>query len=499
MPSARMISFFDEQRVSLTFDDVLAQTGFADFAPADVSLRGRISRNVTLPLPIVGAAMSTVVGAQMAIALAKAGGLGSMPRSLEPEEQARHIGRVKHHIHGFIDSPIPAYAGETVAELLARREEKGWEFDSFPVFDRPEGGRLVGLITHQDFKRCDDYSVTVGSVMTTDLITAAPGISQKDAYTLLKERNKNVLPVLDNGKFVGIYVFSDLKRILVEKTNHAVDAENRLRVFAAIGVGDEALQRAELLIPKGVDGLHIDMANGAQRIVVDTIRRIREKFKECPDIIAGNVSTADGALGLAEAKPDGVLVGQGGGSICTTRVVAGIGQPQVTAVWECARALERTGIPIISDGGKRHSGDMVLALCAGASAAMVGNLLAGTDEAPGEKRFKNNRFVKEYYGMGSSRAMKESSGSRQRYLHSQGAYVPEGVEGEVPYKGPVADVLEQAAGGLRKGFHYIGVRNLEELHEKAWFKRVSVAGHRESHPHDITIAAESPNYQLRGV
>lgn len=499
MPSQRMIDFFSRQSMSLTFDDVLAQTGYAGFYPSDISIEGRLSRNIALPLPIVGAAMSTVVGASMAIALAKHGGIGSIPRSLDPEEQAKQVARVKHHIHGFIEAPIAASASETVAELLARRKAHGWEFDSFPVFNFENGGEFVGLITHQDIKRCDDYSLKVGAVMTTDLVTAPPSITKREAYELLKERNKNVLPIMEGKCFVGMYVFSDLKRILTEKTAHNVDAANRLRVAAATGVGDEAIERAKLLIAKGVDALHVDMANGAQKIVLDTIVRIRKECDDGPDIIAGNVSTADGALSLAAARPDGILVGQGGGSICTTRVVAGIGQPQVTAVWECARALEETGIPVISDGGIRHSGDMVIALCAGASAIMAGNLLAGTDESPGEKRFKNNRYVKEYYGMGSSRAMKESAGSRQRYLHSQGAYVPEGVEGEVPYKGPVGEVLEQASGGLRKGFHYIGARTLRELHERAWFKQVSPAGARESHPHDITITAEQPNYQLRGV
>lgn len=495
-----MIDFFDERRISLTFDDVLAQTGFADFYPADISVAGRLSRNVLLPLPIVGAAMSTVVGTPMAIALAKQGGIGSIPRSLAPEEQAKQVARVKHHIHGFIDDPIFAYVDESVEGLLARRKAHGWEFDSFPVLNR-EGGAFVGLMTHSNFKRCDDLSAKVGAVMTSRdaLVVASSAVTKREAYDMLKHHDKNVLPVMDGSAFLGMYVFSDLKRILVEKTTHNVDAQNRLRVAAAIGVGDEAVLRAKLLVAKDVDVLHIDMANGAQRIVVETIKRVRDACGSCPDIIAGNVSSADGAYALAEAKPDGILVGQGGGSICTTRVVAGIGQPQVTAVWECARALEGSGIPVISDGGIRHSGDMVIALCAGASSVMVGNLLAGTDESPGERKFKNNRYVKEYYGMGSSRAMKESAGSRQRYLHSQGAYVPEGIEGEVPYKGSVAEVLEQAAGGIRKGFHYVGARDLTELHAKAWFKQVSVAGARESHPHDITITAESPNYQLRGV
>jgi IMP dehydrogenase len=265
--------------------------------------------------------------------------------------------------------------------------------------------------------------------------------------------------------------------------------------MAAVGVGEEALQRAELLVAKGVDAFHIDMAHGAQKSVVDTARALRRKYPSGPDIVAGNISSYDGAVALIEADIDGLVVGQGGGAICTTRIVAGIGQPQISAIWECRDVAKINGIPLCSDGGVRSSGDIVLALATGAYSVMVGGLLAGTDEAPGEKLFHNGTYVKEFYGMGSLRAMRESSASRQRYLHTQGAFVPEGIEAVVPYKGAVADILDQQVGGLRKGFHYAGARTLADLHEKAWFIQTTPAGRAESHPHDVTMVAQAPNYR----
>ncbi len=499
MLNPKMSAFFKNMhgRPALTFDDVRLETGFASFFQHDVDLMGRLSRNVTLPTPIAGSAMSTVVGVPMAIALAKWGGIGSLPRSLDPEAQASAVGRVKHHQHGFIDEPITTTADVTVDALLKRRaDHPQWTFDSFPVLD--ETKKLVGIMTHRDFKRCDDNSQLVGAVMTplSRLLTSQEGVTKEKAYALLKEYDRNQLPVLrPDGTLKGLYTFSDLKRILFEDTDHTVDSEGRLRVAAAIGVGDEALLRAELLVPKNVDVLHIDMAHGAQLVVVETLRALKGKYRNGPDIVAGNVSNHEGAVALADAGADGVLVGQGGGSICTTRPVAGIGKPQVSAVWECASALFPWGVPVISDGGIRQSGDMVIALAAGACSVMVGNLLAGTDEAPGKRHVRNGQVVVDYYGMGSIRAMEESSASRQRYLHSQGALVPEGVEAVVPYKGPVGDILEQLIGGMRKGFHYVGARTLKELHEKAepiWF---SEAGTRESRPHDVELVRQPPNWK----
>lgn len=496
MPAAEMTRFFETRTTSLTFDDVLLQTAYADFYQSGVDFAGRLSRNVPLPLPIVGAAMSTVVGVPMAVALAKHGGIASMPRSLNPEAQAKAVARVKHHIHGFIDEPIFAYADETVSSFLARKAKYGWEFDSFPVRNR-EGGLFVGLMTHNNFKRCDDLNATIGSVMTgrQALVVARKGVTKQEAYKMLQHHDKNVLPVVQGDKFLGMYVFSDLKRILTETTNHNTDTQGRLRVMAAVGVGEEALARAELLVAKGVDAFHIDMAHGAQKSVVDTVRELRKRHPNGPDIVAGNISSYDGARALLEADIDGLIVGQGGGAICTTRIVAGIGQPQVSAIWACRDIAKGAGVPLCSDGGIRSSGDIVLALATGADCVMVGGMLAGTDEAPGEKLFHNGTYVKEFYGMGSLRAMRESSASRQRYLHTQGAFVPEGIEAVVPYKGAVGDILDQQVGGLRKGFHYAGARTLDDLHDKAWFEQTTPAGRAESHPHDVTMVAQAPNYR----
>lgn len=499
MPNKRTVRFFNG-REALTFDDVLVQQGVANFYINEVAVAGRLSANITLPIPVVAAAMSSVVGKDMAVALAKQGGIASVPRSFAPEEQAKIVSRVKHHINGLLDDPIPAYATETVAEFLNRRQEHGWDFDSFVVYASKADETFVGLMTHSNFKRCDDFNAKIGAVMTkrADLKTAAPTITRREAYDLMRQFDKNVLPIIEGDEFKGIYLYSDLKRILTEKTNHNVDGQERLRVVAAIGVGDEALERAEALVNKGVDALHIDMAHGSQKIVAETIRRYKEKYPDGPDIIAGNVTTREGALFLKKAGTDAVVVGLGGGSICTTRVVTGVGRPQLAAVAECAHALEGSGIPVISDGGIRFSGDAVKALCAGASCTMVGNLLAGTDEAPGDKYLFQGVYYKDYYGMGSMRALTESAASRQRYLQQRGkALVPEGIEGRVPYKGPLRSVIEQYVGGLEKGFFDAGARSLEELHAKGAFEQVTNAGNRESHVHDVVMTSEPPNYSGR--
>jgi IMP dehydrogenase len=330
-----------------------------------------------------------------------------------------------------------------------------------------------------------------------DLYTARKGVSKEEAYKLLQKWDKNVLPVLDSyDRLVGIYVYSDLKRMLTEKkTNHNLDTQGQLRVCAAIGVGEEAMIRAELLAAKGVDVLHIDMAHGWQKIVIDTIRMLKQKYPNGPDIVAGNISNRDATVALMEAGADGILVGQGGGAICTTRLVAGIGKPQVSAVYGCARAIWSKDVPIVSDGGIVDSGDIVVALAAGAKSVMVGNLLAGTKETPGEEKILGDgTAVKDFYGMGSIRAMTESPGSRQRYLQTGGALIAEGIEATVQYKGPVGDVLAQQVGGLRKGLHYCGARNIAQLRDKAKFFQVTSAGITESHPHNVTMSVRPPNY-----
>lgn len=501
MSNSALRTFFDSRKdTALTFDDVLLKGARATFSLNEVSLTTNFSRNVPLLMPIVGAAMSSVVGSKMAIALAKLGGIGSIPRSLDPEAQAEAVARVKHHIHGFIDEPILALARaeDTVENLLRERSEKDWEFDSFPVLNA--SGKLVGLMTHSDFKRCDDPSLKIGAVMTKadKLISAREGISLKDAYSLLKESDKNVLPVLRaDGSLAGIYTFTDLKRIVTEKTTHNVDSSGQLRVAAAIGAGSEAMERAELLVAKGVDVLHIDMANGWQDFVLTTAKNIKDAYPSGPDVVLGNFAQGRAAReAVDETGVDGILVGIGGGSICTTRTVTGTGVPQVSAVYECARFLEGTGVPVCSDGGIRQSGDIAIALGAGAHSVMVGGLIAGTEETPGTKhRLENGQQVKDYYGMGSERAMLESAGSRQRYLQGQGVLIPEGVEGIVSFKGSVETVLSVHLGGVRKALHSNGSRSIDELHEKAEFSQVTAAGRIESHPHDITLAASSSSYR----
>jgi IMP dehydrogenase len=500
MPNPAMQEFFERRKgLALTFDDVLLTGARARHMLSDVSLRTHFSRNVPLLVPIVGAAMSSVVGIKMAIALAKVGGIGSIPRSLDPVEQAKAVAKVKHHIHGFIDEPITTDAETSVAALLERIKSKGYEFDSFPVLDK--AGRLVGLITHNDFKRCDDPSQLVGSVMTSFgiLVTAAEGISVRDAYQKLKKSDKNVLPVMrKDGTLAGIYTFSDLNRIINQKTTHNVDQSGRLRVAAAVGAGPEALERAELLAAKNVDAFHIDMANGWQNFVFDTAKQLKAKYPNGPDVVIGNFAIGRAVTeALEETNADGVLVGIGGGSICTTRTIIGTGVPQVTAVYDCAKAAQPFDVPVCSDGGIRQSGDIAIALAAGADSVMVGGLIAGTDESPGDKRVENGQYVKDYYGMGSLRAMKESSAARHRYLQGMGALIPEGIEGSKQYKGPVNDEIALHVGGLKKSLHANGARTIAELHENADFNQVTAAGQRESHPHDVTVIKQAPNYSGR--
>lgn len=502
MPNEHMQAFFHKRRkdgAALTFDDVLLIGNRAKCAPWEVDLSTRFSRNVKLNLPIVGAAMSTVTEAKMAIALAKMGGIGSIHRILSPENQAKEVGRVKHHQHGFIDEPKTVYPYETVAQLLAKKAEKEWKFDSFPVVERGSN-KLLGIITRTDIKRCDDYTKRIDQVMTPidKMITAREGVDMHEAYRILKESDKNVLPIIKSeGTLVGIYTFSDLKRMIAEKTIHNMDHGGKLRVCAAVGVGEEALERAERLVAQGVDVLHIDMANAWQDYVFTTARALKEKYPDGPDVVLGNFIRPEAVSDALHAtKVDGILVGMGGGSICTTRVVTGTGLPQVTAVYECAMAAAKLDVPVCSDGGIRYTGDIAIALAAGAESVMVGGLVAGTEEAPGEKRkLADGSYVKEYYGMGSERAMKESSGARQRYLQGQGRLIPEGVEGVVPYKDAVTAILELQKGGLEKAFHSNGARTIMELHEKARFTQVTSAGHRESHVHDVSVEVQASNYR----
>jgi len=502
MASQTKDEFFEKRKhdgFALTFDDVLLRGARARCAPWEIDLTTRFTRDVPLRMPIASAAMSSVTESKMAIALAKNGGIGSIHRNLPPEEQARVVGKVKHHIHGFIDEPIVAHPYETVAEFLERKEKKGWAYDNFPVVEGTTN-KLLGLMTRHNFKRCDDLNERIDAVMTpvSDQFTTREDININDAYARLKAMDKDVLLTVRGVVLIGMWSFADVRRVVKgEKPMHNVDHLERLRVCAAVGVGKEAFLRAELLVAKGVDVLHVDMANAWQDFVFDTAKELKAKYKDGPNIMLGNFAVPEAVHeAIEECNPDGIVVGIGGGSICTTRKVTGTGVPQITAAYECAQAAQSFGIPVCADGGIRHAGDVVMALAVGPESVMVGNLVAGTDETPMERRkLPDGSYEMDYYGMGAERAMNESSGSRQRYLQGQGVLIPEGVEGTVPYKGSVEYTLAVEVGGLRKGLHSNGARTIAELRTNARFNQVTAAGDRESHIHDIHAAVTPPNYR----
>lgn len=502
MANKAMQKFFDsmnEQGLMLTYDDVRLRTRHSDVTPADadINLSTQFSKRIRLKLPIVSSPMDTVTTAEMAIAMAEAGGLGVIHRGLSPAAQAKEVSRVKNRLNGRIETPIEVRDDMSVAAVLAMRDEKKFSFHTFPVLDSE--GKVIGLLTRNDFDFCTDPSVRVTEIMTPlqYLTTGAVGMTANDAYSLMMQHKKKVLPLIrDNGKLAQMYLLSDVKRILSQKYDHNVDHHGQLVVAAAVGAGNGAFERAELLARKHCDVFHIDTAHGDSSNVIETIRRLKVEYPHI-DVVAGNVSSGESAIRLADAGTDGVMVGQGPGSICTTRVVAGIGVPQVSAVYECVQALKGSGIPVCADGGINSSGDMVIALAVGANSTMLGRLLAGTEEAPGKTRFHNGMQVKDYRGMGSLGAMHDNASSRERYgqnATAQAKLVPEGIEGIVAYKGTVRSVLDQYSGGIRAGMGYNGARTLSELSENALLFRMSAAGLNESHPHDVTIVRESPNY-----
>jgi IMP dehydrogenase len=433
----------------------------------------------------------------MAIAMAEAGGIGVIHRGLSPEVQAKEVGRVKNRLNGRIETPITVRAEMTMEEVLNMREEKKFAFHTFPVINST--GKVVGLLSHNDFDFCSDLSLPVRAVMTPadELASASPKITPHEAYELMCRHKKKVLPLIgEGGALSGMYILSDIKRILSSTYDHNLDANGQLVVAAAVGTGEGALERAELLARKKCDVLHIDTAHGDSLNVIETIQKLKARYPDI-DVVAGNISSGESAKRLADAGADGVLVGQGPGSICTTRVIAGVGVPQVSAVYECVKALEGSGMPVCADGGINNSGDMVIALAVGASSVMLGRLLAGTEEAPGETRLINNVQVKDYRGMGSHGAMRDNASSRERYGQNAltiSKVVPEGIEGIVPYKGSVQNALEQYVGGIRAGMGYNGAQTISKLTEVAALFRISSAGLSESHPHDVTITAQAPNY-----
>ncbi len=500
----RKDDFFAHQAelgLGLTFDDVTLLTGHSNVHPRDVVLETPFSRNITLKIPLVSAAMDRVTEHKMAIVMASLGGIGVIHRNMDPEQQAREVERVKFYLNGRIDRPISVKAHETIGEIQQRRDDKGWPFQSFPVLD--ENGQLQGVLTGNDFRHCDDSSQKAGEVMTREVVTGPPKTTVKEAYTILQREKRGVLPLIDeNRHLTGMYVFSDLKRILTESSStYNMDERGNLRVAAAIGTGEDAVERARVLAKAGVDALVIDTAHADTFDVIMTIEHLRAiSALETIDLVVGNVSSRESVRRLAQVAErgiDAIKIGQGPGSICTTRVVSGTGRAQLTAIWDCVQEATRHGLPVIADGGIHYSGDITKALAAGASCVMLGSMVAGTEESPGEKVLYQGVQMKEYRGMGSVAAMESSSQATQRYRQdgALGKLVPEGIEALVPYRGLVSDVILQCLGGLRSGMGSAGAATIKELQQKAEFELNTSAGTRESHPHNVLMSKDAPNYQ----
>jgi IMP dehydrogenase len=478
-----------EMALGLTFDDVLLLPGYSEVLPRDVRLETRLTKTITLHIPLLSSAMDTVTEARLAIALAEIGGIGVIHRNLSPERQAQEVAKVKRFSSVVISDPITVRSEMRLEEAEALERKHG--VSCFPVV---EGGRLMGLLTHRDMRSTDDKRRPIRDVMTRDLITGPEGIGAEDARRLMQQHRKEKLPIVNKkGELVGLVTLKDVDQRQLYP-NAAMDERGRLRVAAALGVGPDLVARTRALVEAGVDVLVIDTAHGHSKAVVEAVRATKRAFPEVP-VVAGNVATAQGTEALIEAGADAVKVGIGPGSICTTRIISGVGVPQLTAVDQCARVAMKKDIPIISDGGIKYSGDIVKALAAGAHSIMIGSLFAGVEESPGEVVLYQGRAFKSYRGMGSLGAM--TDGSADRY--GQGGVepaklVPEGIEGRVPFKGSLEETVSQLVGGLRSGMGYVGARDLEELRDKARFVRISQAGLRESHVHDVIITKESPNY-----
>jgi len=488
-------------REALTFDDVLLKPGLSEVLPADVDIRTRITREITLNIPIVASAMDTVTEAKMAIAMAQAGGLGVIHRNLTADEQAAQVRQVKKFESGMVVNPLTIGPQATLAEALALMKENG--ISGIPVVEgggNGRAGKLVGILTNRDVRFANDPQQKVAELMTKErLITVREGVSQAEAKRLLHQhRIEKLLVVDDQYRCVGLITVKDIEKA-VANPHACKDEQGRLRVAAATSVGDPGFHRSERLIEAGVDLIVVDTAHGHSRAVLEVVTRIK-RLSNAVQVVAGNIATADGAKALIDAGADSIKVGIGPGSICTTRVIAGVGVPQLTAIMDAVDAARASRTPVIADGGIKYSGDLAKALAAGAACAMVGSLLAGTDESPGEVFLYQGRSYKTYRGMGSVGAMARGSADRyfQQDIKDSLKLVPEGVEGQVPYKGPAGTVLHQLAGGLRAAMGYVGAHTLAELHEKAEFLRISGAGLRESHVHDVAITRESPNYPSRG-
>ena len=475
----------------LTFDDVLLVPAYSEVLPRTVSLSTKFSRNIDLQIPFVTAAMDTVTEAPMAIAIAREGGIGVIHKNMSIEDQARQVAIVKRAENGMIYDPVTIQRGRTVKDALALMRE--YHIGGIPVVD--DQMHLVGIVTNRDLRFERNLDKKIDEVMTSEnLVTTNTQTDLLSASQILQENKIEKLPVIDkDGKLVGLITYKDITKAK-DKPMACKDAKGRLRVAAGVGVTADTLQRMEALIQAGADAIVIDTAHGHSKYVIEKLREAKASFQGV-DIVVGNVATGDAARMLYEAGADAVKVGIGPGSICTTRVVAGVGVPQLSAVYDVAQALKGTGVPLIADGGLRYSGDIVKALAAGGFCVMIGSLVAGTEESPGETIIFNGRKFKTYRGMGSLEAME--NGSKDRYFQSGVVevkkLVPEGIAGRVPYKGSVQEVIYQMVGGLRSGMGYCGAGTIEQLHS-AKFTRITGAGVMESHPHDITITSEAPNY-----
>ena len=477
-------------RECLTFDDVMLVPAYSEVLPAEADVRSRLTRTIDLNIPIISAAMDSVTEARSAITMARQGGMGIIHKNLAIDDQAHEVDRVKRAESGIIINPVTARPSQSLREALAIMRSN--EVSGVPVV---EGTTAVGILTSRDIRFEKNLDQPVSALMTTELVTVSPGCSPDEARQLLHKHRIEKLLVVEDGKLVGLITIKDL--LQAERNPLAnKDDRGRLRVGAALGPGADRVQRAEALLEVGVDVLVIDTAHGHHKGVVDAVRDTKKRYPNV-QVVGGNIATAEAAQALIDAGADAIKVGIGPGSICTTRIVAGIGVPQITAIADCVEVADKQGVPVIADGGIKYSGEVTKALAAGASCVMIGSLFAGTDEAPGELVLFQGRSYKVYRGMGSLGAMKK--GSRDRYGQGGTAdekLVPEGIEGRVPHRGSLASILSQLVGGLRAGMGYTGSRTIADLRKDAKFIRISSAGLRESHVHDVIITEEAPNYRV---
>jgi IMP dehydrogenase len=480
--------------LALTFDDVLLLPAASKVLPNEVDVTTQLSRNISMNIPLLSAAMDTVTEANTAISMAREGGIGIIHKNMSIERQAREVDKVKKSESGMIVDPVTMHPDQKISEVLEVMER--YRISGVPIVE--DGRKLVGIVTNRDLRFETNLNQKVSDVMTKqNLITATEGITLEESKVLLHQnRIEKLLVVNDNGDLLGLITIKDIMKIK-KYPNACKDTLGRLRVGAAVGAGPDRDARVGALIDAGVDLIVVDSAHGHAEAIVESVPAIKQQFPEM-EVVAGNVATAEGARSLAEAGADAIKVGVGPGSICTTRVIAGVGVPQITAVMECAKVAKEYKLPIIADGGIKYSGDVVKALAAGANSVMIGSLFAGTDESPGETVLYQGRSYKVYRGMGSLDAMKE--GGRERYfqedVEEDVKLVPEGIEGRVPYKGTLSSSIYQLIGGLRAGMGYVGCADLQELREKSKFIRITSAGLKESHVHDVIITKEAPNYQI---